>query len=289
MHWKISQFRIKRILRVQTTKWLSLFGYYSLNFANGDSSGAGSAISTPGNIAADYGRTSFDVKSRMLLSGSITLPKYIQISPFVIGQSGNPYNITTGSDVNNDTFFNDRAILTTLVPTATNGVKTIPGCGTFAQPGTAGAGTTVVPINYCTGPALFTFNVRATKTWGFGPSRAPANPQGQGRGQGQGQPGGMPGAPPPSGGGRAGAAPGGGAGGRGGGAGGGGGGGTNTGKRYNLTVGFQAQNLFNNKDLSTPQGSLTSPYFGTSTQLSGGAYTTSSAVRRFTLQTSFTF
>jgi len=268
--------------RVQTTKWLSLFGYYSLNFANGDSSGAGSAISTPGNIAADYGRTGFAVKSRILLSGSITLPKYIQLSPFIIGQSGNPYNITTGSDNNNDTFFNDRAILTTLVPNGTT-IKSITGCGTFAQPGTPGAGTTVVPINYCTGPALYTFNLRATKTWGFGPQRAAPAPRGQG---GQGGPGG--GAPPPGGG--RGGAPGGGGGGRGGApGGGGGGGGTNTGKRYNLTVGVQAQNIFGNNDLSTPQGSLTSPYFGTSTQLAGGTYTTSSAVRRVTLQASFTF
>ena len=30
------------------------------------------------------------------------------------------------------------------------------------------SGAPVVPINYCTGPALFTFNLRMTKTFGFG-------------------------------------------------------------------------------------------------------------------------
>ena len=65
-------------------------------------------MTTPGNIAADYGRTGFDVKNRLFLAGSITLPNYIQVSPFMIGQSGNPYNITTGSDNNCDTIFNDR-------------------------------------------------------------------------------------------------------------------------------------------------------------------------------------
>jgi hypothetical protein len=264
--------------RVQTSKRISLFGYYTLNSANGDTSGAGSFLSTPGNLAADFGRTGFDTRSRILLAGSISLPKFIQVSPFMIGQSGTPYNITTGSDNNNDTIFNDRALLTTA---AANGstIKSIAGCGTFAQPGTAGAGTATVPINYCTGPALFTLNIRATKTFGFGGSTAaPAAQPGAGQQQ--------PGQPHQHGGG----------GGRGSGGGMFGGGGSSTGKRYNLTVGFQVQNLFNNEDLATPIGTLSSPNFGQSTQLVGGggggfggAYTTNSALRRFTLQTSFSF
>ena len=69
----------------------------------------------------------------------------------------------------------------------------------------------------------------------------------------------------------------------------GGGGGTSTGKRYNLAFGVQVQNLFDNKDLSTPQGVLSSSNFGQSTQIYGQPYTTTSALRRITLQTSFTF
>jgi hypothetical protein len=65
--------------------------------------------------------------------------------------------------------------------------------------------------------------------------------------------------------------------------------GTSTGKRYNLAFGLQVQNLFNNVDYATPQASLSSPFFGTSTQLTGGAYTSDSAIRRITLQTSFNF
>jgi hypothetical protein len=48
-------------------------------------------------------------------------------------------------------------------------------------------------------------------------------------------------------------------------------------------------NLFNNLDLSTPNGTLTSQQFGRSTQLAGRPYTTNSALRQFSLQTSFTF
>jgi hypothetical protein len=266
--------------RVQTGKAISLFGYYSLNSAHGDTSGATSDISTPGDIAADYGRTAFDVRNRLFLAGSVTLPKYIQLSPFFLAQSGTPYNITTGSDNNLDTFYNDRADLVTGVAPNGSTIKSIPGCGTFAQPGIVG-GAPVVPINYCTGPSLYTFNLRVTKTFGFGASTR-ANAGGNGGGPGGG-----------GGGGRGGSGGGGGGGGRGGPGGGpggmGGGGGTSTGKRYNLAFGVQVQNLFNNKDLSTPQGVLSSSNFGQSTQIYGQPYTTTSALRRITLQTSFTF
>ncbi|SEF98680.1 Carboxypeptidase regulatory-like domain-containing protein [Bryocella elongata] len=268
--------------RMQMSKRISLFGYLSFSSAHGDSSGAGSAISTPGNISADYGRTSFAVRTRYFVAGSVTLPHYILFSPFMIGQSGNPYNITSGSDDNGDTFFNDRPYLANgATPNGTT-IKSIAGCGTFALSGSQPTGSTIVPINYCTGPSQFTFNFRLTKTWGFGGMRnAPA-----GRGQGgQGGPGGPGG---PGGGGRGG----GGGGGRGGGGGGanfGGGGGASTGKHYNFALGLQVQNLFGNKDYATPQGALTSSNFGTSTQLAGGPYTTNAATRRIALQASFQF
>jgi len=266
--------------RVSLAKWLSLFGYYSLNSAHGDTSGNGGFITTPGNIAADYGRTGFDVKSRIFMAGSVTLPHYIQISPFMIGQTGNPYNVTVGNDLNHDTIFNDRPL---LVPAGTTGSQTINGCGTFVSPaaGTAPAGSPVVPINACTGPGLFTLNFRLTKTSGFGPMRN-ATPGQSGRGQ-NGQGGG-----PPGGGGNHNRG-----GGGGGGGGGGpmmfGGGGGNTGKRYNLSVGMSVNNLFNNTDLATPIGTLSSPKFGQSTQVTGGAYTGDSAIRRIQVQASFTF
>ena len=261
--------------RVQTAKWLSLGGYYAINSAHGDTSGAGSFITTPYNMAADYGRTSFAVRDRMLLYGSVSMPHFIQFSPFLIGQSGNPYNITEGIDLLKDSILTERPL---LVPFGTSGAKTIAGCGTFALQGStsAPAGSQVVPINYCTGPALFTFNFRLTKTFGFGPSNQSATPRPQGQGQGQ------------SGGGNRG-----GGGGRGGAPGGAmmgmGGGGGSTGKRYNLGVGLIVNNIFGNQDLATPNGTLLSPQFGTSTQLTGGAYTTSNAVRRIAVQASFNF
>jgi hypothetical protein len=256
--------------RIQTGRHVSLFGYYSLNFAKGDTSGAGAAISTPYDIAADYGRTTFDVRNRAFIAGSISFPKYIQLSPFMIAQSGNPYNITAGPDLNGDTFFNDRPYRVTGVPSNGGSVKTIPGCGTFAQPSSQPTGSPA-PINACTGPALFTFNFRLTKTWGFGQLRnAQNNAAGQGGPGGHGDHGGHDG-------------------GHGGPGGFFGGGGSSTGKHYNFALGVQVQNLFNNKDLATPNGVLNSQLFGQQTQLAGGPFTTNAAIRRISLQASFNF
>ena len=275
--------------RVATGKHVSLFGYYSLNFAKGDTSGAGSFITTPYNIAADYGRTTFDVRNRAFVAGSVSLPHFIQVSPFIIAQSGNPYNITTGFDNNGDTIFNDRPLRVTGLSPNGSTIKTINGCGTFAQPGTAGTtGSPTAPINDCTGPGLFTFNFRLTKTWGFGAMRNAQTASSSGQG-GQNGSGGQGGGRGNGNGGRGGAA--GGRGGPGGGGPGGmfGGGGSSTGKRYNFALGLQAQNLFNNKDLATPSGTLNSQLFGEQTQLAGGPYTTNAAVRRISLQASFNF
>ncbi len=272
-------------------KYGSLFGFYALNFAKSDTggimtAGAASFASIPNNLKADYGRAIFDVRNRVFMGGSFNFPHLVTVSPLLVAASGTPYNITSGLDVYNDNVLNTRAVFVPAgtTPNVTNGyVKTISGCGTFATPGTIGS-TGTVPLNYCTGPANFTVNLRIVKTFGFGGDRVPNARQQAGDG-GQGSPGG----PPPGGGGGRGG--GGGGGGRGGGPGGGfgGGGGASSGKRYNLSLGVQAQNIFNIVDRNTPVGTLTSPSFGTSTQLAGTIYTTDDAIRRIGLQASFNF
>jgi hypothetical protein len=257
---------------VRASRYFSVYGYYVLNFAKSDTGGPTSFPSVPNNIGLDYGRSTFDTRYRLFLGGSITLPHAITISPFMIGSAGTPYNITLGSDLNKDSVLNDRP---SFLPGQSS--ANCSDASTFGRP--TAPGYTPIPINYCTGPNLFTANFRVAKTFGFGPSTAPP----QGRGGGQGGPGGNPGS--------LGRGAGGGGGGRGGPGGGGPGGrlGASTGKRYNLSFGAQFLNLFNNEDLSTPQGTLTSPQFGKSTQLAGGTFTSNSAARRIFLQMAFNF
>ena len=76
---------------------LSLFGYYSLNYANSDTSGASSFPSNQYDLGADYGRASFDTRHRVFMGGTVGLPRGFRLSPFMIFNSGSPYNVTVGA------------------------------------------------------------------------------------------------------------------------------------------------------------------------------------------------
>ena len=253
---------------------LSLFGFYSLNFADTNTSGSGFFPTTPIVVGvtqsidtrADYGRASFAHTSFGILGGSWTLPYHVSVGPFLIAQSGTPYNATIGTDPNNDTIYNER-------PYFSNGASG--NCFRSSDFSAVQTGNlTPVPINYCTGPANVSLNLRLTKTIGFGPKTESAQGSGAGGPGGPGGPGRGPGGP---------------GGGRGGPGGGPGFGASNTGRRYNLGLGAQASNLFNNVNYGTPTSTLTSPRFGQFTTLAGGPFSNGAAVRQFILQASFNF
>ncbi|WP_263368939.1 TonB-dependent receptor [Edaphobacter bradus] len=250
-------------VNIRSSRYFTLFGYYALNFANADTAGISYFPSQPGNIGADYGRAQFDVRNRLFVGGNATAPYRITLSPFIVAQSGTPYNVTIGTDRNNDSVFNDR-------PAFLPG-KTSANCSdasSFYVPDPSVTSYTQIPINYCTGPALFTMNLRVSKTFGFGPETA----RDQGGQGGRGGPGGDRGRGGP------------------GGPGGIFGGGVSTGRRYNLSFGATFLNLFDTENLSTPVGVLKSAeLFGHSTQLAGNIYTSNAATRRILLQMSLNF
>jgi len=256
---------------------VQLFGYNVINFANSDTSGVSSFASNSYNISQDYGRASFDTRERLFLGGSLALPVNFRLSPFLIASSGNPFNITTTNDLNNDSIFNDRP---GLAPGANCGAANIycTPLGTFdANPAApAVPGEKIVPINYGTGPAHVVLNLRLTKTFGFGPKAThSAGNQGQG-----GAPGGGGGGGGSHGGGPRGPLFGGGPGGMPSG---------NTDRRYNLTFGVSARNVFNKVNLANPSGILGSRFFDVSNQLQSGPFSNSAANRRIDLQATFSF
>jgi hypothetical protein len=248
------------------TRRLSLFGFYGLGFANSDTGGVSSNPSNSLDLKQDYGRASFDVRDRLFLIGTYSAPHFFRFSPFIVANSGAPFNITLSQDQNGDSFFNDRPSFGTAG--APNVVTN--SYGSFNS--TPAPGAKPIPINYGQGPTLFTFNLRVSKTFGFGGRTGPAV-------EDSGPRGGPAGGPPPRGGG----------GGRGGPGGGPGGGGANTGKRYNLTFNAQALNLFNIINYAPPTGTIDSPIFGHSNALAGQIFSSGSAARRIFLQTTFTF
>src|SRR5271166_5132117 len=276
--------------RISVGKRVSLFGFYSLNFANSDlgagAGGGGGSFFGGGSSSAafimnsydpmeDWGRASFDVRNRFVLGGSISLKYGFRLNPFILAQSGAPFNIIVGQDLNGDSIFNDRPALgTTAGP---GGAIYVTPWGTFNS--VPIPGQPIAPINTGSATSLFTLNLRLSKTFGLGPkldraAMAASSPRGCG-------PGG-----PAGGGGR-----GGGLGGRG--LAGGGGNpfsfGNETTHRYNLTFTISARNLLNNVNYAPPVGNLDSPIFGEPNALAGPPFSSGSANRRIDLQMLFSF
>jgi Carboxypeptidase regulatory-like domain len=249
---------------------VQLFGYYSLGYANSDTSGASSFPSNSYDISQDWGRASFDVRQRLFLGGSISFPYLFRLSPFMVFSSGAPFNITSPLDLNGDAQYNDRPGL--VATTTCSTVENTPGSniyctalGTFDASGATGK---LLPINYATGPNHFVMNLRLTKTFGFGPKvKGGANAaSGGGGGGGGGRRGG-----PLFGGGPSFAS-------------------SNSDQRYNLMFGVSVRNAFNNVNVSNPNSVLGSPLFNVSNSLQGGPFSPSSAAnRRLDLQVTFSF
>jgi hypothetical protein len=269
-------------LRLSTK--LSLFGYYTLNYADSDTTGNNASVAmNPYNILESYGRASFDVRNRFFLAGTWNLPHRFSLSPFLVTASGAPFNVTTGQDFYGTEVFNARPAFAAAGASGPHIVAT--SLGTFNT--APEANQALIPINYFNGPSQFTLNLRLSKTFAFGKEVSrPASTGGGGGGGGFG-----------GGGGRGGGGGGGGFGARGMGGGGGRGGGIfgpgNAGtKRYNLTFSAYARNVLNNVNLGTPQGVIGSPIFGRSNSLGGvfgGGVASQAANRRIDFQIIFSF
>jgi hypothetical protein len=249
---------------LRTRSNVSLSGYYTLSYANTDSDGG--FPSNPYNIRADYGPASFAIRNRFFLRAFFGLPYGIEFSPFMVVNSGRPYDITIGQDLNGDSIFNDRPAL--AAPSATGPSIVGTQFGTFNI--VPALGETVIPVNYLTGPGQFSMSARLSKTFGLGKV---AEGGGGGSRGGYRRRGGGLGGRGLSGGGDAGPS----------------GRSSAESHRFQIEVGTMVRNVFNKVNLGTPVGNLTSPLFGQSTSLAGGYFGGGAANRSINLFMRFNF
>lgn len=247
---------------------LGLYGYYSLSYADADSFGAANFPTNPYNLAVDYGRASFDVRHRLYLGGNMMLPWGIRLNPFLVANSGAPFNVTTPFDINGDSILNDRPSLVSQatcpsVQTAGLNILCTP-LGTFNELPSPGQAS--IPIDAYEGPAVVAFNLKVSRTFGLGPRIEAKDPPGS--------------APAPSavashgghglfGNPAAWAAP--------------------PDQRYTLTLSVNARNLFNTVNVANPAGNLGSRKFDMSNSLASGPFGNGDAVRMIQLQAQFNF
>ena len=246
---------------------ISLFGFYVFNRARSNTDGVGTFPANPYNFAGEYGPAATDVHHRVTLGGTVNFRWAVRISPFVVMQSGTPFDITTGNDPYGTTLFNARPGVATG-PNQTGLIVTPYG---LLDPNPV-AGERLLPRNFGRGPGQFNVNLRLAKVIGFGRPQEKASSAGEDArsGGGAGNPlqaasgrlGGLIGYP-------------------------------TTSHRFNLSIGLSIRNLLNHTNPGPIIGNLTSPYFGFANQIAGaqngeGFYETANN-RRLESQIKFTF
>jgi len=211
-------------------KKVSFTANYTLNKANSDTDGVRMFPANSFDLTSEYGRSAFDIRHFFFLGGAFEAPFGLHFNPLIIAFSGSPFNITTGSDSNNDLLFTERPALATDLNKPGVVVTRFGAFDPNPQPGQP-----IIPRNFGKGPGFFTVLLSVSKTFKFGEVQGKsAAPQG---GRAAASPGAAKSAPAE--------------------------------KRYSMTLSLRAVNLFNRTNLSTPVGDLSSPFFGQSTATAG--------------------
>jgi hypothetical protein len=213
-------------------------------------------------LRAEWGPSSYgDIRHRAVGGITVPLPGKFSASVFLLANSGQPFNITTGLDPNSTGFTAARPALDPLAaPSACQSpnLKYEIGFGCFNL--NPDLGVAVIGRNSARGPSAVNHALRLSRTWTFGPESKGAAPAGGGHGDGT--PPGMSG--------------------------------TNPGKKYGVVLSASTLNALNHPNFAPPNGDLSSPYFGQYRSLGGLAVMShggapSTYNRKIDLQLRFTF
>ena len=154
-------------LNLNPTRRLYLFAFYVAGIDRSDSNGTSWFVSNSYNIRQDYGRDDSDTAQSFYTGAAINLPYGLTVQPFVSVRSGRPFNITTGTDLNGDTIYNDRPAFATDLARASV-VRTAYGnFDTSPMPS-----QTIIPYNYGHGPGLLWVDLQMSEVFHVGPRPA---------------------------------------------------------------------------------------------------------------------
>ncbi len=151
------------------SRMFQLNGNYSLSKSSNDTDGQGSALFPMNSydLSGEYGRSSFDIRHRFTVFGTVNLPWWkVVVNPFIVANTGPGFNITTGQDRNLDRQFNERPSF--AGPNADCSAQNIR-CTRFGNfnlvplPGEA-----IIPRNFGQAPGSFVVNLRISRAFAFG-------------------------------------------------------------------------------------------------------------------------
>jgi hypothetical protein len=244
---------------------VSLFAFYVLNHAMSNTDGIDTVPASPYSFAGEYGPAATDVRHRVTFGGSINTKWNVRVSPFVVVQSGAPFDVTAGSDLYGTTLFNARP----GIPTDLSKAGLIQTPYGLLDPNPS-LDEPILGRNYGRGPGQVRVNLRIGKAIGFGSETGRSADKGpnasaggataaQASGRGLG---GILGNP-------------------------------KTARRYNMIISFSAQNLLNHNNPGPITGDITSPLFGSANRIAGGpngeGFFETADNRRLEAQIRFTF
>ncbi|HSD45349.1 MAG TPA: TonB-dependent receptor, partial [Pyrinomonadaceae bacterium] len=101
-------------------------GNYSISKTTNDTDGQGGTLFPMNSYdtSGEFGRGSFDIRHRFTMFGTVNLPWWkIVLNPLIVANSGPPFNIITGQDLNLDRQVNERPSL--LGPGANCSLSTV--------------------------------------------------------------------------------------------------------------------------------------------------------------------
>lgn len=253
---RINQQQLIISLNNRFSQMFSIRANYTLNRAKSDTDGLGNFPVNQYDLSGEYGRSTQDTRHQLAIFGTInTLPWGIHLNSILIVNSGRPFNIITGRDINGDTLFTERPAFADAQTSAAD-LRVTPFGDFDINPKPH---QVIIPRNYGTGPSFTVVNLRVSKAFGFG-GEATGGSAGRGGRTGNRRRNGT--------------------------------GNAENRSRYNLNLSVNIQNLFNNTNESVPTGNLSSPFFGISTGGTGGfgrGDAQAAGNRRIDLQLRFNF
>jgi hypothetical protein len=208
-------------------KKISFWSGYNLNKSRSTDSGTSGSFFDAYDFSQEYARGPFSALSFVYAGGNYAAPRGVNLNLFLVGSSGQPFNITTGRDTNGDTFFSERPAFATDL--SEPGVVVTP-LGAFDP--TPSPGQKIIPRNFGRGPGFLSVNLSLGKTIKFGraieqktppPAGAPRTTSATGDQ--------TPPAKPP------------------------------IQRPYTFNFSVNANNIFNRTNKGTPVGNMTSPFF----------------------------
>ncbi|HJP90307.1 MAG TPA: TonB-dependent receptor [Pyrinomonadaceae bacterium] len=152
-------------------KKLQFWGGYNLNKSRSTDSGTSGSPFDAYDFSQEFARGPYSALNFVYGGGSYQAPAGLNLNMFLIANSGNPFNITTGRDTNGDTFFSERPAFATDLNEP--GVVVTP-LGAFDP--TPSPGQKIIPKNFGRGPAFISFNLSAGKSIKFGKAIEPKAP-----------------------------------------------------------------------------------------------------------------